>query len=197
MEPTTIHEDGYRFALVNIDCLRSSTSFNVVMDMDDSIEELLPYLAAVLPGCTYIHGTGVINLMDDGHIVAIYPKRITLTDAPDKDTAVRLCRSYFENIRDVKARREQIAPQYERRPSITLLAILRHLPQTNCGRCRCPTCMAFAAQVFRRETPISACELLMEDAATEKVKKLLQQLQTDGYVVPGDSGASESTETDR
>jgi ArsR family metal-binding transcriptional regulator len=177
MEPTAIRENGYCFALVNIDCLRSSTNFNVVMEMDVSIEELLPYLAAVLPGCTYIHGTGVINLMDAGHIVAIYPKRITLTDVNDKDTAVRLCRSYFATIQEVGSSREQIVPQYERRPSITLLAILRHLPQTNCGRCQCPTCMAFAAQVFRRETPISTCEPLMEDLATEKVKKLLQQLR--------------------
>jgi ArsR family metal-binding transcriptional regulator len=197
MELTTIRENGYRFALVNIDCLRSSTNFNVVMEMDDSIEELLPYLAAVLPGCTYIHGTGVINLMDDGHIVAIYPKRITLTDVDDKATAARLCRSYFETIREVGARRDQIAPQYERRPSITLLAILRHLPQTNCGRCRCPTCMAFAAQVFRRETPISDCEPLMEEAVTEKVKRLLLQLQADGYAVPGSSGASGTAGTNR
>jgi len=185
MEPTTMQKTDYHFTLVNIDCLRSSTHFNVVMEMNESIEGLLPYLAAVLPGCTYVHGTGLINLMDDGHIVALYPERITITDVIDKDTAARLCHTYFETIQRVRKGHEQIVPQYERRPSITLLDILRQLPQTNCGRCQNPTCMAFAAKVFRREAPIDECALILEDAASARVRKLFQQLQVNGYAVPG------------
>jgi ArsR family metal-binding transcriptional regulator len=183
MEPTTIQESGYRFTLVNIDCLRSSTHFNVVMEMDASIEALLPYLAAVLPGCTYVHGSGVINLMDDGHIVALYPNRITITDIADQDTAARLCGKYFEIIRRVRADGNKIVPQYHKQPSITLLDILRQLPRTNCGLCQSPTCMAFAARVFRRETSIHGCAPLVEQAASERVRTLLQLLEANGYEV--------------
>jgi ArsR family metal-binding transcriptional regulator len=183
MEPTTIQERGYRFTLVNIDCLRSSTHFNVVMEMDASIEALLPYLAAVLPACTYVHGTGVINLMDDGHIVALYPDRITMTDVIDQDTAARLCGKYFETIQCVREDRHKIVPQYHKQPSIALLDILRQLPSTNCGVCESPTCMAFAARVFRRETAIHGCAPLMEQAASERVRTLLQLLEVNGYEV--------------
>ena len=184
MEPGTIQQPGYCFTLVNIDCLRSSTHFNVVMQLDDSVEELLPFLAAILPGCTYVHGAGVINLMDHGHIVAIYPDRITMTDVVDLNAALQFCRRYFDTIGQVRADREHIEPQYLRRLSITVLDILRHLPQTNCGRCQCPTCMAFAASVFRRETVIGECAPLLEDTGAESLQKLFQQLRANGYAVP-------------
>jgi hypothetical protein len=64
MDQTIVREQGYSFTLVNIDCLPSSTHFNVVMDLNESIDELLPYLTAILPGCTYVHGSGVINRVD-------------------------------------------------------------------------------------------------------------------------------------
>lgn len=184
MEPGTIQQPGYNFTLVNIDCLRSSTHFNVVMQLDESVEELLPFLAAILPGCTYVHGTGVINLMDGGHIVAIYPDRITMTDVVDLETATQLCRRYFDTIAQVRTNRGHIAPQYQRRLSITVLDILRHLPQTNCGRCKCPTCMAFAAGVFRREAFIGECTPLIEDTGAEHFQKLIEQLRINGYAVP-------------
>ncbi|NTW35914.1 MAG: hypothetical protein HGB17_07255, partial [Syntrophobacteraceae bacterium] len=46
MQQNITHCDGYSFMLVNIDCLRDSTHFNIVMDLQVSIEALLPYLAA-------------------------------------------------------------------------------------------------------------------------------------------------------
>jgi ArsR family metal-binding transcriptional regulator len=184
MEPTTSDPPGYSFTLVNIDCIRSSTHFNVVMQLNQSVEELLPFLAAILPGCTYAHGTGVVNLMDAGHIVAIYPERITITDVVDLDAASELCQRYFDTIQQVRYNRELIQPQYQRKSSINVLDILRRLPQTNCGRCQCPTCMAFAAKVFRREALVTDCAPLVEDTGTDGFQKLIQQLRNNGYSVP-------------
>ncbi|NSW85061.1 MAG: hypothetical protein HPY84_01955 [Syntrophobacteraceae bacterium] len=46
--------------------------------------------------------------------------------------------------------------------------------------CRCPTCMAFAAKVFRREASIASC--LPLDRTTENCKKLQRELLADGNV---------------
>lgn len=174
--------EGYAFRLVNIDCIRDSTHFNVVMDLKRSIEELLPYLAARLPGCTYTHGTAVINLMDAGHIVGIYPDRITITDVTGREQARELCARYFDHIRDVEANRRSITPVLIKRTTVSVLDILRALPGTHCGLCRFPTCMAFAASVFRREAPIAACEPLRANA--EECRELLDRLRENGYPVP-------------
>jgi ArsR family metal-binding transcriptional regulator len=181
MNDTVIREPGYSFTLVNIDCLPTSTHFNIVMQLDDSIEQLLPYLAACLPGCTYVHGTGVINLLEDGHIVAIYPRQITVTDVSGVEEARGVCRTYFQKIMDVGASRETISPLYERRLSIGVLDIFRALPRTNCGRCESPTCMAFAARVFRREARISDCVPLLDEVEKDTVEELLQRLRANGY----------------
>jgi len=170
---------GYRFHLVNIECLPNSSNFNVLMDLDESIEELLPYLAAVLPGCTYVHGSGVINLMEQGHIVAIYPDRLTITDVQSHQGAEEFCRRYFSKIQHVRGNRTEIEPVFERRFSVGVLDILRALPKTNCGECGTATCMAFAARVFRREEIITRCAPLPRD--NDRYLKLAHKLQANGY----------------
>ncbi len=182
MEQNTTRCGGYSFMLVNIDCLRDSTHFNIIMDLEHSIEDLLPYLAARLPGCTYTHGTGVINLMDAGHIVGIYPKQITITDVTGSEEARVLCAKYFSSIQDVASNRSAITPVLKKRSTITVMDILRALPRTNCGLCESATCMAFAARVFRREVSIGACEPL--GASLESHEDLIRQLKENGYPVP-------------
>lgn len=174
-----IKKEGYGFRLVNIECLPNSSNFNVLMDLDEPIEELLPHLAAFLPGSTYMHGSGVINFMDEGHIVAIYADRLTITDVKDSREAEDYCRDYFERIQHVRANLPDIEPVFEKRSSITVLDILRSLPKTNCGDCGSDTCMAFAARVFRREGSITMCTPLLQDKAN--YLKLLTELQSSGY----------------
>lgn len=175
--------EGYSYCLVNIDCLRTSTGFNVIMELESSVGDLLPFLAACLPGCNYVHGSEVIDLMDAGHIIGIYPRRITITGVEGKEEAEMLCRRYFERIRDAARRKDSITPVFVRRPSLSVLDILRSLPRTNCGACSSPTCMAFAARVFRREADLAACPRFL-DALAEN-RDLLRRLQADGYAVPG------------
>jgi ArsR family metal-binding transcriptional regulator len=172
---------GYSFRLVNIECLPGSTNFNVVMELEDSIKDLLPYLAAHLPGCTYTHGTDVINFMDHGHIVAIYPQHLTITDLKDQDQAESYCSEYYRNILHVRAHSSKIAPVFEKRPSLSVLDILRLLPKTNCRECGAVSCMAFAASVFRREELISKCTPLITDEPMHQ--QLMHKLKSNGYVI--------------
>lgn len=182
MEMSVVQKEGYAYHLVNIDCMPLSEHFNIVMELDDSIEELLPYLAASLPGSTYIHGSGVINFMDEGHIVAIYPRRITITDVGSHEEAVRVCEDTRRRISEVKEQKSRIVPVYEQRPSLTVLEIFRSLPGTNCGRCNSPTCMAFAAKVFQRGDSIASCDPIRRER--EKYLHFLHKLQMNGYKTP-------------
>jgi ArsR family metal-binding transcriptional regulator len=182
MQQNINHCEGYSFMLVNIDCLRDSTHFNIIMDLERSIEDLLPYLAARLPGCTYTHGTGVINLMDSGHIVGIYPRQVTITDVSGPEEARALCARYFSSIQEVESNRASITPVLRKRSTITVMDILRALPGTNCGLCESATCMAFAARVFRREVPIAVCEPVGRNP--ESYRSLLERLDENGYPVP-------------
>jgi ArsR family metal-binding transcriptional regulator len=182
MDPLTFKRPGYSFSLVNIDCLPHSTHFNVLMDLDVPVESLLPYLAACLPACTYVHGTGVVQLMDRGHIVAIYPDRLTITDVPDTAEAEALCAEYFAMIERVERERPQITPALRKLRSISVLDIYRQLPQTNCSLCGLPTCFAFAAAVYRQESSIGACKPV--ETAAADFEELIELLQANGYPTP-------------
>ncbi|MDY6908346.1 MAG: (Fe-S)-binding protein [Thermodesulfobacteriota bacterium] len=182
MDSRLHRREGYTFHLVNIDCMRQSTRFNVIMELEDSIKGLLPYLAAVLPGCTYIHGSGVISIMDDGHIIGITGHRITFTDVGDENEAEALCRRYFETIQEVTSRKDTVAPVFEKRQDLTVLEIFRALPATNCGGCGYSTCMAFAAGVFRRETTIERCPPLAENP--RRYAALFHKLALNGHRIP-------------
>lgn len=181
MKPTDATRPGYRYQLVNIECLPGSANFNVIMELDESIQELLPYLASVLKRCTYTHGADVINCMDRGHIVAIYPDRLTITDVGDPVEAQSLCREYFQKIVDVKNNREHLDPLFEKRSTLTILDILRALPKTNCGQCGARTCTEFAAKVHLEEEAISRCVPLMVERHNHQ--DLLRKLQLNGYAI--------------
>lgn len=148
---------SYRYRLVNIECMPQSDHYNVIMDLPESIEDLLPYCAAVLPGATYIHGSGVVNVMDQGHIVGIYANTITITDVTGPEEAMEWCDRYFQKIEDIRRNRESITPALHTHPSKTVLDIYHLLPKTSCGRCGVPTCLAFAAKVFRQESSLDDC----------------------------------------
>jgi ArsR family metal-binding transcriptional regulator len=170
---------GYSFSLVNIDCLPTSDSFNIIMNLEEPIEELLPHLAGSLPGCTYIHGSGVLNLMDDGHIVALHRQHITITEVDSWTEAENLCETYFRHISLVRSSKDSYAPVYEKQRTMTILDIFRLLPRTNCGLCSSPTCMAFAAKLYRHKGRVSACTPLKTDVA--RYEELLRRLQDNGY----------------
>ncbi|MEJ5364821.1 MAG: (Fe-S)-binding protein [Desulfosoma sp.] len=153
----TTERQGYSFRLVNIECMPQSDHFNVIMELQEPIGDVLPYCAAVLPNCTYVHGSGVANVMDQGHIVGLYADKITITDVSGPEEAARWCERYFQKIQEIRRNRQSITPVLHKRPTVTVLDIYRRLPQTNCGRCGAATCMAFAAKVFRGESSLSEC----------------------------------------
>jgi len=177
--------NGYSYRLVNIDCLRGATSFNVLMDLDRPVAHLMPFLAAILNGCRYVHGTDEICLMDDGHIVVFYPQRLTLTDVKDLAEAEALCLKYHHVLQDVEARRDRIQPVFSKKNRTTVLDILKGLPKTNCGECGDPTCLAFASRVYRREAPLARCPRLAP--TTPACSELIAALRADGYDLPDGS----------
>lgn len=173
---------GYSFSLVNIECLPHSTHYNILMDLERPIESLLPYIAACLPGCTYVHGTGVVQVMDRGHIVAIYPDRLTITDVRGLDEAEALCAEYHSLIERVERERPVLTPVLRKRRTISVLDIFRQLPRTDCGSCGLPTCLAFAAAVFRQDSLIGDCGPLSE--APSEYEALIAILLANGYQTP-------------
>ncbi len=173
---------NYRFELINIECLPTSVYLNLIMTFDDDIEDLLPYIAARLPGCTYIHGTGVINYPEKYHIVAIKPNEITITRVKDEKEAKKLCEYWKNFINETDENRDKITPVFHKKVEIGPLDVFKALPGTNCGECDYPTCMAFAAAVVKRESEIGRCRPFFELKDKERISGLLDKLKKAGII---------------
>ncbi len=173
---------NYKYKLVNIECLPASVYLNLIMEFDSDIEGLLPYVAARLPGCSYIHGTRVINYPEKYHIIVIKPGEITITRVKDDEEARKLCKYWKDFINETERMRDRIEPVYHRKVEIGPLDVFKALPGTNCKECGEPTCMAFAAKVLRREIGIEECKPLFEEVNPEIRRKLLLKLKNAGLL---------------
>ena len=169
------------FTLVNIECMPTSTKFNAIVDLEVDIGNLLPYLATVIRGCTYIDGTGELNYMDGGHIIAIRSRQITVTALADEAEARQVCEELRNMINQVEKQRESITPTLRKHARLDPLSVYRELPGTNCGECGETTCMAFAARVVSRELKASGCKILLENEYNGQRKRLHQMLDQAEY----------------
>lgn len=173
-----IIESDYK--LVNIECMPGSDKLNLIWDLNVDLGDLLPYLAAEIKGCTYIHGTDQLNYMEGGHIIVIRPRQITVTALKDRLAAEQMCKRLKTMISGVYQRRDSIQPVLCKRVQLDPLTVYRALPRTNCAECGELTCMAFAARVVNRELPASHCApLRLEEnrAEREKLWRLLMQAE--------------------
>ena len=161
--------------LVNIECMPSSTKFNAVIDLDVDIADLLPYLAAEIRGCTYVDGNNELTYMQQGHIIALRARQITVTAVEDEAEAWKICNDLKTLVNDVHQRRNSIHPVRRKHARLGPLAVYQHLPGTNCGDCGEPTCMAFAASVVTRTLPIKRCAPLLQ-GTYEESRRLLWRL---------------------
>ncbi len=53
---------------------------------------------------------------------------------------------------------------------LSAMDMYKHLPQTNCGDCNLPTCMAFAMQLANKQASLDQCPHV-----TEEVKQALAE----------------------
>lgn len=154
--------EKYHIEISNIECMPTSTKRNATITYADDLTDLLPYMAALIPGCTYQDAAKVINYYDSVHIIGIHPKKTTITAIHDEREAEELFREVVELARDAAARRDEITPVYDKRITVGPLDLFKTLPGTNCKLCRENTCMAFAARIMRRQGSLSECTPLFE-----------------------------------
>ncbi|MCG6980329.1 MAG: hypothetical protein LJE88_02870 [Deltaproteobacteria bacterium] len=173
--------DQLNFKLVNIECMPTSTKFNAIVDIEVDIGHLLPYLATVIRGCTYIDGTGELNYMEGGHIIAIRSRQITVTALSDEAEARQVCKELRNMINQVDKQRESITPTLRKHARLDPLTVYRELPGTNCGECGETTCMAFAARVVSRELKASTCKILLGKEYNRQRGRLRQMLEQAEY----------------
>jgi len=160
--------------LFNPPCNPSAETVNAIVEFDDDLTDLLPYLNAELGPGQYDPDVPFLRLLRGGRPITIHPRKIAIAKLRDKEEAEEVVAWLREKINSVHVRRTEIEPSYESIGRFTALDVFKHLPKTNCGQCGHVTCLAFAAAVARAEADIRDCAPLFSGAFEEQRAALLR-----------------------
>jgi len=168
-------------------CLADPMKIRVIAEVSEEIQEVFPYLNAVLKGCIYNHAANTLTIRKDQKLITLHALHITLAKIEDEKEAEELLEWLKDLINETYEKREQITPNYSMAAELKALDIFKLLPGTNCRQCGEPTCLAFAVKLVGRDIEIRKCDPLFSEKYQEKQRVLFELLQAAGYEVPPSS----------
>ncbi|MGQ9599388.1 MAG: (Fe-S)-binding protein [Anaerolineae bacterium] len=162
-------------------CEPGAEYWNATAYFADDISDVFPYLNAQWQGAIYNPTARQITGWVEGRALALKPHEITLSNLPDRDTAVVEMEKIVAEINRIWMDRDNLTPLYAPRKRLVAMEIYSLLPQTNCKKCGQATCFSFATQITISQADIRACTPLFdEEQYTEKRQALLEMLAKAG-----------------
>jgi ArsR family metal-binding transcriptional regulator len=177
-EPVLISH--YELELCPPPCVPGAATWSARASLNANIDAVLPYLNARLEGAEYDHDARVLVWKAEGHSFAFRSREIKAAPAEDRQEAQGLIDRAVALANDAWREREDIEPRYEKRTGANLMQIYRLLPRTNCGRCGCATCMAFAAELREGKTELARCTELEQPGHADSRRALSAMLRAAG-----------------
>ncbi len=166
----------YELELCPPPCIPGADTWSARASLKKEIDMVLPYLNAKLAGADYDHGARILIWKDKGHSFAFRSREIKAAPAHAREEARDLIDRAVALANEVWRERVRIEPCYEKRSLPSLIQIYRLLPCTNCGKCGCVTCMAFAVRLREGDAELSGCPLLLQEIYRENRKDLVEML---------------------
>jgi ArsR family metal-binding transcriptional regulator len=172
-------------------CLADPMKIRVIAEVSEEIQEVFPYLNAVLKGCIYNHPANTLTIRKDQKLITLLALHITLAKIEDEKEAEEILRWLKDLINDTYENRAKIEPNYSMAAELKALDIFKLLPGTNCKECGEPACLAFALKLAGQEAGILKCSPLFSDKYQGNRKVLFELLHAAGFDVPSISSATE------
>jgi len=154
---------SYSMKLAAPDCFPGADWYRAVIDLNDDITEVLPYLNAELEGAVYTHDSKVLLWNNGKNKYAFRPNEIVVAPADNSEEAVKLATDIVGQVNNIWIRKEEIEPSFDSKKALpNILDIYKLLPRTNCSECGSPSCMAFAAVLRNDSSKISLCPYISD-----------------------------------
>lgn len=169
---------GYDLRVTSPPCDPGTERWSAFASLPTDISAVLPYLNTQLKGCIYDHYAQVLTWRTKGHVIAIRPREIAISNLEDREQARAAVDEIIALINTAWDRRSEIEPSYHKRERPSPLAIYKLLPGSNCKLCGEPTCFTFATKLALGTVELSRCQPLFEETQREKRAQLLTLLES-------------------
>lgn len=172
--------ERYRIQIQRPPCIPSAEWVNAVVEFEDDLSDLLPYINAELGPGIFNRNGPFLRLNHGGRAIVFYPHRICINKLKDEAEAEAVFQSIREQVRSIAQRRDEIEPSYRTLGEVTALQVYKVLPRTNCRKCGFATCFAFAAALAQGEADIEQCAPLWGDEYVQQRGELQRMLGLSG-----------------
>ena len=150
-------------------CTPGASWWGVKVFLNNDISVVMPYLNTQLTGTDYHHNAKTLIWdSDEGIRYAFRSHEIAIAPVEDREAAQKICDDVIDMLNDTWNRKNEIEPSVKGKPPPpSMIQLLKLLPGTNCKACGCPTCMAFAAELIKKQVDVSGCPHLGEDESIQ------------------------------
>ncbi len=157
-------------------CLAEPGKIIVIGNPNRSLNDVLPYLAA-LPGVIAFNpATLTLTFRRPHGFMTLYPEKVYITQLQDTQEGLELLSALVEAVNATWEHRLELVAVTAARRAPGWLDIWTLLPQTNCKQCGEATCMAFAAALLQQTRMLSECLLLASDPSFANRRTTLEAL---------------------
>ena len=169
---------GWTKEITRATCRPEAQTVHCIARLDQPVGAVIPYLNAVLGGYTYCREPQSVTFRSQGKLISVHDDHIAINALQDAEEAERILQWLQREINDAWAKRDEITPSFQAAPRPQVMAILRLLPKSNCGKCGQPTCIVFASLAMEGGKGEGDCPELTPDQAT-RLREYLGQFRFD------------------
>ena len=169
---------GYKI-LRTSPCHADPNKIRTIASLPRNVEELLPYLNAVLRGSYHEEGK-TFTFSYEKRPVVVEAEQIILGKTENMDKVKEILDNVIKILNKVACGRDNITPSTRPRPQLSPYALYKHLPRTNCKECGEMTCLAFATGLIQERYEVEQCPPLKE-ISREQERQAIQKLLDDYF----------------
>ena len=163
--------------------LSSEPIWGAYFRLDSDIRAVFPFINGAVEKVRYQLRPLHVRFLYKEVACTLYPKEAMAAPLRGRDHAISYIDDLIVFLNDLYERRAELTPNHKLyQPPVSVVDILKMLPLTNCRRCGCPTCMAFAAAIRKGKALPEDCPDFADPISVCKI-----------YPVFGSDGALEST----
>jgi ArsR family metal-binding transcriptional regulator len=157
-------------------CYADPRKTRIIAHHNADTASLMPYLNAIIKSAQYNPNAPTLSYKKGVRMITLYPTKIAMAKTDDLLDAWLCLKEIKDRIEHVHTARDEITPDHRKSEPPSPLDIYKLLPQTNCGRCDDPTCLAFAARIVAGECHPDDCPILKEREYADKRFELFELL---------------------
>ncbi len=143
------------------------------LEVASDLAPLFPYLNSSIDGARYFSQPERIQCLFAGVQCTLYSHEIIAAGLNDHAHAKIFADHLLQFLNHIHAQRQVIVPNHRKAKHLSAFDIYKILPQTNCGQCGLPSCLAFAGALCKGKATTSQCHGFAQPMETKAVYPII------------------------